>query len=115
MGRTATVARKTGETDITVTIGLDGTGRSSISTGIGFFDHMLTAFAKHGFFDLKVDAKGDLEVDTHHLVEDTGIVLGEAIRKALGDKEGIRRFGHFILPMDEALVLAAIDLGGRAY
>lgn len=115
MSRTATVTRKTGETDITVTINLDGSGQAEIDTGIGFFDHMLKSFARHGFFDLKVSARGDLEVDCHHTIEDTGIVLGEAMKKALGDKAGIRRFGYFLLPMDEALVLCAVDLSGRPY
>ena len=102
--RTATVQRKTTETDITVKIDLDGTGeKRKIATGIGFFDHMLDAFARHGYFDLEVRAKGDLHIDAHHTVEDTGIVLGEAIRKALGDKKGIRRYGSMLLPMDETL------------
>lgn len=113
--REATVTRKTKETDITVTINLDGTGKSSINTGVGFFDHMLEGFAKHGFFDLDVKVNGDLCVDDHHTIEDTGIVLGEAIAKAVGNKAGIRRFGHSILPMDEALVMSAVDLSGRAY
>ena len=107
--------RKTGETDIKVEIDLDGRGETQISTGIGFFDHMLTGFGRHGFFDLRVEAKGDLEVDSHHTVEDTGIVLGTAIKEALGDKKGIKRFGFFILPMDEALVLVSLDLSGRPY
>ncbi len=115
MSRTATVSRKTGETDITVTINLDGSGRAQVNTGIGFFDHMLNSFARHGLFDLTVTADGDLEVDCHHTIEDTGIVLGEAIKEALGDKAGIRRFGYFLLPMDEALVLCAVDLSGRPY
>ena len=115
MSRTATVSRKTGETDITVTINLDGSGRAQVNTGIGFFDHMLNSFARHGLFDLTVRADGDLEVDCHHTIEDTGIVLGEAIKEALGDKAGIRRFGYFLLPMDEALVLCAVDLSGRPY
>ncbi len=115
MSRTATVSRKTGETDITVTIDLDGTGKAQIDTGIGFFDHMLDAFARHGFFDLTVNAEGDLNVDGHHTVEDTGIVLGQAIAKALGDKAGIRRYGDCILPMDESLALSAVDLCGRPY
>lgn len=113
--RKATVKRTTKETDIEITINLDGTGKADISTGIGFFDHMLEGFAKHGFFDLTVKVKGDLVVDGHHTVEDTGIVLGEAIMKALGDKAGIRRFGNFTLPMDDALVLCSIDLCGRPY
>ena len=115
MGRVASVTRKTGETDITIEINLDGSGKADISTGIGFFDHMLNSFARHGLFDLKVKAKGDLEVDCHHLVEDTGIVLGKAILKALGDKKSINRYGYFILPMDEALIMSAVDLSGRPY
>ena len=99
--RQAEVTRKTGETDITIRLNLDGTGKASIQTGIGFFDHMLNSFARHGLFDLEVQAKGDLEVDCHHTIEDTGIVLGEAIRQAVGDKKGICRFGECILPMDE--------------
>ncbi|BAK48245.1 hypothetical protein CXIVA_22780 [Clostridium sp. SY8519] len=113
--RTATVSRKTGETDITITINLDGSGKTDIHTGIGFFDHMLNSFARHGFLDLQVTARGDLEVDCHHTIEDTAIVLGEAIRQAAGTKEGICRFGSMILPMDEALVLSAVDLSGRAF
>ena len=113
--RSATVSRKTGETDITITIDLDGTGRAEVSTGIGFFDHMLISFAKHGLFDLSVKVVGDLEVDSHHTIEDTGIVLGQAIEKALGDKKGIKRFGNFMLPMDETLVMCALDLSGRPY
>ena len=104
MDRTASISRTTSETDIAVTLNLDGSGRSDIDTGIGFFDHMLRSFAKHGFFDLTVHVKGDLEVDCHHTIEDTGIVLGEAIKKALDDKKGIRRYGSFALPMDETLV-----------
>ena len=115
MARCATVTRKTRETDIEITINLDGKGESNISTGVGFFDHMLTGFAKHGFFDLDVKVKGDLDVDCHHTVEDTGIVLGEAIKKALGDKKSIKRYGSFLLPMDETLVMCAIDLSGRPY
>ena len=113
--RTATVVRTTGETDITLRLNLDGSGKAQISTGIGFFDHMMNAFARHGLFDLELSISGDLEVDGHHSVEDCGIVLGEAIRKAAGDKKGIRRYGYFILPMDEALVLCAVDLCGRPY
>ncbi len=115
MGRTATCKRKTKETDITVTIDLDGTGISDICTGIGFFDHMLEGFSRHGLFDLQVKVSGDLEVDCHHTIEDTGIVLGRAIAEALGDKAGIRRYGNFLLPMDETLVLCALDLSGRPY
>lgn len=115
MDRIANIHRVTGETDIDMTINLDGSGKNSIETGIGFFDHMLNAFARHGFFDLDVKAKGDLYVDSHHTIEDTGIVLGQAIAKALGDKKGIKRYGSFILPMDEVLVLCAIDLSGRPY
>lgn len=115
MDRTASISRTTSETDIAVTLNLDGSGRSDIDTGIGFFDHMLRSFAKHVFFDLTVQVKGDLEVDCHHTIEDTGIVLGEAIKKAVGDKKGIRRYGSFALPMDETLVLTALDLSGRPY
>lgn len=113
--RTATVERTTKETSITVTINLDGEGSSTINTGIGFMDHMLTLFAKHGNFDLDLQAKGDLEVDCHHTMEDMGLALGEAILKALGDKCGIRRYGNFMLPMDETLALVALDLSGRPY
>ena len=115
MDRTASISRTTSETDIAETLNLDGSGRSDIDTGIGFFDHMLRSFAKHGFFDLTVQVNGDLEVDCHHTIEDTGIVLGEAIKKAVGDKKGIRRYGSFALPMDETLVLTALDLSGRPY
>lgn len=115
MARSAEIARKTKETDIAVSLNLDGSGKAEIATGIGFFDHMLDAFARHGLFDLSVKADGDLNVDGHHSVEDTGIVLGEAIRKAAGDKKGIRRYGFFILPMDEALVTCAVDLCDRPY
>lgn len=113
--RLAKISRKTKETDITCELILDGTGKSDINTGIGFFDHMLEGFAKHGLFDLFITCRGDLEVDAHHSVEDTGIVLGRAIEKALGDKKGIRRYGHFLLPMDDALIACAIDLCGRPY
>ena len=113
--RNAEITRTTSETDIKMALNLDGSGKYDISTGVGFFDHMLSGFAKHGLFDLDLKVKGDLEVDDHHTIEDTGIVLGEAIKKALGDKAGIRRYGHCILPMDEALILCAIDLSGRAY
>ena len=115
MERKAEIRRTTGETDILLTLNLDGSGKAQIDTGIGFFDHMLDAFARHGFFDLTVQVKGDLHVDGHHTIEDTGIVLGQAIREAAGDKKGIRRYGSFALPMDETLVLCALDLGGRAY
>lgn len=108
--RYAQVHRKTNETDISLTLTLDGNGKQDIATGIGFFDHMLSGFTRHGFFDLDLKVAGDLEVDCHHTIEDTGIVLGNAIREALGDKKGIKRFGSMILPMDETLVLCAIDL-----
>lgn len=113
--RSYTAKRTTKETDITLTLELDGKGASDVKTGIGFFDHMLQGFAKHGLFDLQVEAEGDLYVDAHHTVEDVGIVLGTAIREALGDKAGIRRYGSFLLPMDETLMLCAIDLSGRPY
>ena len=113
--RVATVIRETGETRIQITLDLDGTGQTDIHTGIGFFDHMLNNFARHGLFDLEVMAEGDLEVDSHHTIEDTGIVLGQAISEALGDKKGIRRYGNFVLPMDETLILCALDLSGRPY
>ena len=115
MNRTVTRTRTTKETDITVTLNLDGTGKTEIDTGIGFFDHMLDGFARHGLFDLKVNVAGDLAVDCHHTIEDTGIVLGNAIKEAVGDKKGIRRYGSCILPMDETLVLCAVDLSGRPY
>lgn len=115
MNRTANCERRTNETKIQVTLGLDGTGKTSIHTGIGFFDHMLDGFARHGLFDLTVAVSGDLEVDCHHTIEDTGIVLGQAIREAVGDKAGIRRYGYMILPMDETLALCAVDLSGRPY
>ena len=115
MERQATIHRVTKETDISLTLNLDGSGTASISTGIGFFDHMLTSFARHGFFDLDLKVRGDLQVDTHHTVEDVGIVLGQAIQQAVGDKAGIRRFGSQILPMDESLVLCSLDLCGRPY
>ena len=115
MPRTATIERNTKETKINATLHLDGTGKGDISTGIGFFDHMLEGFTKHGFFDLTLKVNGDLQVDGHHTVEDTGIVLGQAIKEALGDKAGIKRYGSFLLPMDDALCLCAIDLSGRPY
>lgn len=115
MGRKSEITRKTSETDISMTLDLDGSGKASVQTGIGFLDHMFMGFAKHGYFDLELWADGDLEVDAHHTVEDCGIVLGNAIAKAVGDKKGINRYGFFILPMDEALVLCSIDLCGRPY
>ena len=115
MARTADITRTTKETDITLSLCLDGSGKARIDTGIGFFDHMLDAFSRHGLFDLSVSVKGDLRGDGHHSVEDTGIVLGEAIKKAVGDKQGIQRYGFFILPMDEALVTCAVDLCDRPY
>lgn len=115
MERIAEERRTTGETDIRLKLALDGAGRAKVNTGIGFFNHMLDAFARHGLFDLEVSLKGDLEVDGHHSVEDCGIVLGNAIRRAIGDKKGIRRYGYFVLPMDEALVLCAVDLCDRPY
>ena len=113
--RIATIKRKTAETDITLTLAVDGQGKSNISTGVPFFDHMLTLFAKHGLFVLDVAAKGDVDVDYHHTVEDVGIVLGEAFKAALGEKLGLKRYGFFILPMDEALARVVIDLGGRPH
>lgn len=113
--RIATVHRTTGETDIHLTLNLDGTGSAEIATGIGFFDHMLNSFARHGLFDISLSVRGDLEVDSHHTIEDTGIVLGQAICEAAGAKKGIRRFGSCILPMDETLMLCALDLSGRPY
>lgn len=113
--RTASLHRQTGETDIELTLNLDGTGKTDIDTGIGFFDHMLNNFARHGLFDLTVKAKGDLYVDCHHLVEDTGIVLGQAIKEAVGDKKSIKRYGYSILPMDETLMLCSLDISGRPY
>ena len=115
MERIATIERNTSETRIKCTLNLDGSGKADIHTGIGFFDHMLNSFARHGFFDLSLHVDGDLEVDTHHTVEDTGIVLGQAIARAVGDKQGITRYGSQILPMDEALVMCALDLCGRPY
>ena len=113
--RIATIKRVTKETDIELTLNLDGSGKTSIDTGIGFFDHMINGFARHGLFDIELKGKGDLEIDSHHTVEDCGIVLGEAIKKATGEKKAIKRYGSAILPMDEALVLCAIDLSGRPY
>ena len=115
LNRFATVARKTAETDIVLTLGVDGTGVSMIETGVPFFDHMLTLFAKHGLFDLNVKAKGDVDVDYHHTVEDVGLVLGQAFKEALGDKLGIRRYGFFLLPMDESLARVVVDVGGRPH
>ena len=115
MDRNAVITRKTTETDIMLSIGLDGTGTGDISTGIGFLDHMLALFARHGLFDLKVKAVGDLHVDAHHTVEDIGIALGQALKKALGDKKSIKRYGSSILPMDEALAMVAVDFGGRPF
>ena len=115
MKRTASLTRNTKETQISLTLCLDGSGSGDIATGVGFFDHMLNGFARHGLFDLTCHVKGDLEVDCHHTIEDTGIVLGQAIREAVGDKKGMVRFGSCILPMDEALVLCSLDLSGRPY
>jgi imidazoleglycerol-phosphate dehydratase len=111
--RVAAVSRKTAETDISIALAIDGTGRAKVATGVGFFDHMLTLFAKHGLFDLTVKAKGDVDVDYHHTVEDVGLVLGQAFKEALGDKVGIKRYGFFILPMDESLARVVVDVGGR--
>lgn len=113
MSRTAEINRKTAETEISLKLNLDGCGQTKIATGVGFFDHMLELFGKHGLFDLEVAAKGDLHVDQHHTVEDVGICLGQAIAEAVGDKRGIFRYGHFTLPMDETLVTTAVDLSGR--
>lgn len=115
MSRISEIHRKTNETDINLKLDIDGLGLSNIKTGVGFFDHMLTHIAKHGFFDLDVICKGDLEVDCHHTIEDIGIVLGKAIKEAVGNKLGIKRYGSAIIPMDETLILCAIDLSGRAY
>ena len=115
MPRTAEVKRKTTETEIELELSLDGTGRAQIATGVGFLDHMLTLLARHSAMDLTVRATGDLDVDQHHTVEDIGICLGQALKEALGDKAGIRRYGHFALPMEETLVSTAVDLGGRAF
>lgn len=113
--RIAEEKRATKETDISLSLNIDGRGNYQVETGIGFFNHMLEGFARHGFFDLEIKAKGDVEVDSHHTIEDTGIVLGTAIKNALGDKKGIRRYGSCILPMDETLVLCALDISGRPY
>jgi imidazoleglycerol-phosphate dehydratase len=115
MTRKIELSRKTSETDIVISFNPDGTGRTEISTGVGFFDHMLTAFGRHGLFDLTITAKGDLHIDAHHTVEDVGILLGQALQTALGDKRGIVRFGHAVVPMDEALVEASVDLSGRPF
>jgi imidazoleglycerol-phosphate dehydratase len=115
MARTAKIHRQTSETDISISIDLDGTGQHQISSGVGFFDHMLTAVSVHGLFDLIVQATGDLHIDTHHTIEDVGVVFGQAINQALGDRKGITRVGHAYVPMDEALGFVAIDLGGRPY
>ena len=113
--RTAVVNRDTKETQITIKLSLDGTGKGEVSTGIPFLDHMLTLFSRHGFFDLSIKAEGDIQIDYHHLVEDMGISLGQAVRDALGDKAGIRRYGFFVLPMDETLVTVALDLSNRGF
>jgi len=115
MGRTGFVKRETAETSIEVSINLDGTGKSQVDTGIGFFDHMLALFSRHGLFDVNISAKGDLQVDAHHTVEDTGIVLGKAIAEALSDKKSITRYGDALVPMDEALALAVVDISGRPF
>lgn len=115
LSRMATITRKTGETDIEITLNLDGSGQADIATGVGFLDHMLHALARHAHFDLKVRAQGDLHIDEHHTVEDVGLVLGRALAQALGDRKGITRMGHAIVPMDEALALVAVDFGGRGY
>ena len=115
MNRTVNYTRKTKETDINLALNLDGEGKTNIQTGIGFFDHMLEGFARHGLFDLDLTVKGDLHVDCHHTIEDTGIALGKAIANALGEKKGIKRYGSFMLPMDETLALCAVDLSGRPY
>ncbi|HUN43064.1 MAG TPA: imidazoleglycerol-phosphate dehydratase HisB [Acetobacteraceae bacterium] len=115
MARTATLSRRTSETDITLTLDIDGEGQADIATGIGFLDHMLTAFARHGLFNLTVRATGDLHIDFHHTTEDVGIVLGHAFAQAIGDKRGITRFGHALVPMDEALAEAVVDISGRPF
>ena len=115
MARTATIARTTSETNIDLTLGLDGTGKSKLKTGVGFFDHMLASLARHGLFDLNVTCEGDLHIDAHHTVEDVGLCFGKALNQAIGDKAGIRRFGAATVPMDETLVTAAVDLSGRPF
>src|SRR5439155_6470969 len=115
MSRAASIERKTAETEVRLTLQLDGTGEARVSTGVGFLDHMLTLFARHGLFDLEVAAAGDLEVDQHHTVEDVGICLGQALARAVGDKRGVARYGWAAVPMDEALVLASLDLSGRPF
>jgi len=115
MARSATIKRQTAETNITASLEIDGTGHSQITTGIGFFDHMLILLAKHGFFDLNLTTDGDLQIDGHHTVEDTGIVLGQALARALGDKSGIKRYGTAVVPMDEALVMVSLDISGRPF
>lgn len=115
MERKSQISRKTGETDITLSINLDGTGKSKINTGVGFLDHMLDLFTRHGLFDMEVKAQGDLHVDAHHTVEDVGIVLGQAVKEALGDKKSIKRYGSTFVPMDESLALVAMDLSGRPF
>ena len=115
MPRTATIRRETAETAIDLTLALDGTGKAAVATGVGFFDHMLTHVAKHGLFDLTVTCKGDLHIDAHHTVEDVGLCFGKALAQALGDKAGVRRYGDATVPMDEALVTAAVDLSGRPF
>lgn len=115
MNRAAKIERNTAETKIKMELNIDGSGKNNISTGIGFFDHMLTHISKHGFIDLNIEAKGDIEVDSHHSVEDVGIVFGKCLAEALGDKRGIKRYGHSVVPMDETLVLCAVDFSGRAF
>jgi imidazoleglycerol-phosphate dehydratase len=115
MTRSASIHRKTSETDVAITVDLDGAGTTSVSTGVGFFDHMLTALGHHGLFDLEIATSGDLHIDEHHTVEDTALVLGSAIAKALGDRTGIRRYGSATIPMDEAVATAVVDIGGRPY
>lgn len=115
MQRTAKIERKTSETDIKVIFDIDGSGKNTIATGIGFFDHMLISFARHGFFDLECFVTGDLHVDCHHTIEDVGIVIGQAIKEAIGQKKGIKRYGSFLMPMDETLVMCAVDLSGRPF